>query len=403
MIRETARPSVEEALRLLHATCRALGEERLTPREALGRVLSRPLVAHREYPRFDMSAMDGFAVRSSDTLGATSQAPIALPLAAALPAGNAPTSPAVGGAVPISTGAPIPPGADAVLTRERGRISNERLYVDAPVPLGTNLRRAGEDATPGREFLPAGSLLAPDGIAACAAYGVNSVMVLRMPNLGLFATGNEIADPAVALAPFQHPDINSPMITACCAALGLPLTCLGRAPDTAEEQERTLKEALASPCDILLSTGGVSRGDFDMVPPALDRIGARILFHGVAMRPGKPMLAAVLPDGRLYFGLPGNPVAALLGFRFFVLTAVRAMLGLPIEPGTAAETDAPVRSGTTVFLRGRLVEERFVAAEEQRSHVLRSVLESNTWARLEQEPGSSARCLVYPKFPIGIP
>jgi molybdopterin molybdotransferase len=188
-------------------------------------------------------------------------------------------------------------------------------------------------------------------------------------------------------------DSNAPMIAACAQAFGLPCDFLGAAADQAEAIDRLLDRA--SECDILLSTGGVSAGDLDLVRDRLEARGAMVYFHGVRMRPGKPILFARLADGRPYFGLPGNPVAALTGFRFFVVPALRRLLGLPEEKGEPVECTAAPRSDCTLILRGRRVTPSAVDCDlDQRSHVLSSTLAADCWIKLRENGEAEAFPLV---------
>jgi molybdopterin molybdotransferase len=177
-------------------------------------------------------------------------------------------------------------------------------------------------------------------------------------------------------------DSNAPMIAACAQALGLPHSFLGRAADQAAAIDLLLDGS--DGCDLVLSTGGVSAGDLDLVRSRLEARGAQILFHGVRMRPGKPILFALLSDGRPYFGLPGNPVAALVGFRFFVVEALRRMLGLSSEQAEKVSCNAEPRDGTTLILRGRRTADPAIVdcTLDQRSHVLSSTLLADCWVVL---------------------
>lgn len=397
------RLGVDQALALIRDHGRPLGSERVAVADALGRITSAPVIAARNFPRFAMSAMDGYALRSAETAGA----PLALPIGPHARTGEIPPPLAQGHAVPISTGSAIPDGADTILVRERGAVvaldGQAMLHIDAPVLPALNIRQPGEDAARGDSVLPPGSRIEPDSIAALIAYGIAELEVRTLPRLAIFSTGDEIADPAAPLGATQHADSNRPMIEAMAQRLGLSIDRLGHAGETAAENDAMIAAALAADRHIILSTGGVSKGEFDLVRPALERAGATILFHGVAMRPGKPLLVAALPGGRLYFGLPGNPVAALLGFRFFVTAAIRAMLDLPPEQGIPAVVEGEAREGTTVFLRGVLrqgADGHFVErAADQRSHTLRAVLTSDCWARLEVDGAGRRSCSVYPKHP----
>jgi molybdopterin molybdotransferase len=393
MAERAPRISVDEALAIIAANMTPLDSESVPIAAAFGRVTTAAVAAGADAPRFRASAMDGFAVASRTIATACAEAVIALPIGALVPAGTWPPPLPPGETVPIATGAPVPDGADAVLTRETATIVDGRLVIHRPIEAGRNVRAIGEDIARGATILPAGVRLAADMIGVLAAFGVAKVDVRRVPHIGLIATGSELAEAGSgALDPAALVDSNSPMIAACAAAAGLGFGMIGRAPDRGEAIDLLLDAATRPAAgDVILSTGGVSVGDFDLVRARLEDRGCRILFHGIAMRPGKPLLFALLPDGRPFFGLPGTPLAALTGFRFFVGAAIRRMLGLPAETGEAVASAEPGRPGTTLFLRGRrtLDDQGRLAidtAMDQRSHILHSLLQADCWLRVDR-PG----------------
>ncbi len=385
----------------IEASLRPLGDEDLPVAAALGRLTASPTHAELDVPRFDASAMDGFALASADTIDAS----VALPLGAPHAAGQWPEPLAKGSAVSIATGAPVPAGADAVIILEEARLLDRDgrrwLQIERPVSAHRNVRALGEDAMAGEEIVPAGRLVTPDMIGALISYGVGHVRVRRQPRIGLISTGDEIVpDPGGLQNPATIIDSNGPMIDACCRQLGLSAHFLGWAADRGEALDAMFDAVGQSGSgDIVISTGGVSAGPYDLVAEQLSKRGASIVFHGVRMRPGKPILFAILPDGRPYFGLPGNPVAALVGFRFFVNAAIRRLVGLPPEAGVPADVQAKARPDTTLFLRGVMQADGprpWVDVDlDQRSHIQRSVLAADTWLRLDPEGPPIA----YPKNP----
>ncbi len=359
--------------------------------EAEGHVLAVPATAAADTPRFDCSAMDGFALLSRNTLTATASEPVSLALADDIPAEAVPAALQPRTAAPINTGAPIPECADTVVAKEYCHVVDGRLQLREPVAAGRNVRRRGEDAPVGSLVASAGTSLSPALIGALLSYGVSHIEARRPPRIDIIATGSELAaqfggDSSARI------DSNGPMIGAMCRSLGLQYRVMGSVCDDLQQlSRRFLTLGKESQADILISTGGVSVGAHDHVREALDTIGARIIFHGVAMRPGKPILFALLPDGRPFFGLPGNPVAALVGFRFFVLAAIRRMLGLERERGTPVNGVVSARPGTTLFLRGRRqdIHGRLELSADQRTHVLGSMARSDCWVRLENDGGAS--------------
>ncbi|WP_109807523.1 molybdopterin molybdotransferase MoeA [Sphingosinithalassobacter portus] len=402
------KPDVATALDWIEAACVPAPLETIALRAAAGRITGAPVHAVRPFPRFAMAAMDGYALSSADTVGASALTPVRLPIGPEVLTGKSGPPTKARMAYPINTGAALPDCTDSVVARERAKPvptpAGDILSIEAPIASGLNRREAGEDAAAGEIVLAAGRRVTPDAMAALTAYGVTCLQVRRVPRLGLFSTGDEIAREAAAPGEHQHADSNRPMIEAAAEYAGIPVTFLGHISEQPAHFETMLAGAIASSdADILLSTGAVSAGTRDLIRPALKALGAEILLHGIAMRPGKPLLVAKLPDGRLYFGLPGNPVAALLGFRFFVFAALRRMFGLKREAGISARFEATPRAGTTLFARGRLENSlegaRFCAEADQRSHVMRSVLASDSWARIDDDACASGVCRVYPKFP----
>ncbi len=407
MAERRPRPNVDAAFDAIEGALAPLGVETCVVTDALGLLTAAPAVAELDVPRFVASAMDGFAVRSADIRAASPEAPVELELGTSVAAGSPAGSVRPGQAVPISTGAPLPEGTDAILVREIGEVvgygMDRRLRVSRPIEQGRNVRAQGEDMARGGTLVDAGHRITPDTIGALVACGVARVAVRRMPRIVLLSSGNELAaDRAMLSDPAQAIDCNGPMILAAAQGIGLPVRFLGRMADRPGAVAEMFDTAFAPDSgDIVISTGGVSAGDYDLVRSGLEAQGVAIHFHGVQMRPGKPLLFATLPDGRPYFGLPGNPVAALVAFRFFVMAAVRRMLDLPREAGEVVAASAEPRDGTTLFLRGRRVVDadgrmRIDTDFDQRSHILSSVVQADHWLRVE--PGEP-RYRAYTKMP----
>ena len=394
MAEKAPRPDFDEALAILWDGLAPLGTETISTGDAFGRVTATALLARQNVPRFPVSAMDGFALHSVDTQAASDGAPAVLRLAEAVYAGGWPAPLAAGAAAPIATGAPLPEGADAVLVREQADIVDGQLLVRRSVEPSRNVRQTGEDMIAGAQVLGAGTVLTPHAVGALVAFGIDRLEVRRQPRIALISTGSELGGIDEPIGQAGLIDSNAPMIAACAQALGLPCVFLGRAADQAEAIDLLLDRSSAS--DIVLSTGGVSAGDLDLVRRRLEARGAEILLHGVRMRPGKPILFARLADGRPYFGLPGNPVAALTGFRFFVVHALRRMLGLAPEQGEHVACNAEPRADCTLILRGRRTEDPSCidCKLDQRSHVLSSTLLADYWVKLV-EGGAAAEA-----FPI---
>lgn len=328
--------SVAEALGILDGVPVAPREEAVSLTHALGRVLARDLVSSVAWPPFDTSAMDGYAVRAVDAAAATETGLAERPgLVAAGDAAPEPLSP--GEAVRVMTGAPLPPGADAVVPVEEaaGRSADGRVRFGRPPREGAHLRRRGESVEKGATLLEAGRRLSPAAVALAALAGVDPVFARRRPRVAIVTTGNELVDARDAPREGQLRDSNGPMLAALCRARGWPVTLGATIADDPGEVDRLF--AAESDGDVLVTTGGVSAGDLDLLPGAAERAGWKILFHKVAVRPGKPIVFA-RRGSTLWFGLPGNPVSASVGFHVFVRRMVDRLEGAacPGAPTVAA-------------------------------------------------------------------
>ncbi|TPG54462.1 molybdopterin molybdotransferase MoeA [Sphingomonas glacialis] len=388
------RPSFDAALAIIRERSAPLGRETVGLLDALHRVTAGDVTAASDYPRFDAAAMDGFAFAAADTADATPEQPSRLPIVGSVRAGIHPTAHAPRTTSRISTGAPVPAGCDYVLPHEEARVEQDRLTLDQALAAGRNVRRRGEDAAAGARVLSSGTWVTPEIIGALACYGVATLEVARRPSITLLPTGDELLAQPSADRPAAIFDANSVMITALLRAQGLEPLRAAPVSDDAAQLEHAI--AAASDSAIVVTTGGASGGDHDHLGQALARLGATVHFHGVRMRPGKPLLFATLPSGALFFGLPGNPVAALLGARFFVGAALRAMSGLPAERGETVAIETESRPDTTVFLKA--VREpggtiRILA--DQRSHTLRPLIAANCWVVADATP-EGERGRVYP-------
>jgi molybdopterin molybdotransferase len=369
--------SVEEALeQVLAAVGEPLPAESLATADALERVLAAPVRSATALPPWDNSAMDGYAIRAADTDGATDDAPRRIAVIGDVAAGAAPTTPVTdGAAVRIATGAPVPRGADAVVPVEsttpldasgrpgsRGRDATgpvpAAILVHAPVAAGGSIRRAGSDLADGVEILPAGARLRAAGVALAAGAGVATVSVRRMPRVAVLATGDEVRAPGVDLGPAGIPDANGPGLRALVRAAGCEPVDLGIARDDLDDVlgrlERGIREA-----DLVIVSGGVSVGPYDVVRVAFESLG-RIDLWRVAVQPGKPFAFGLAParDGRPavpLFGLPGNPVSSFVTFELFVRPALAALSGAtePLRTLDRGVLEEPVTksAGRRAFLR----------------------------------------------------
>lgn len=295
---------------------------------ALGRVLAADVVSAVALPPFDNSAMDGYAVRAADVAGASPDSPVTLPVPEDIPAGrtDVPTL-EPGTAHRIMTGAPMPVGADAVVQVELTDGGVETVVVHGSPAPGVHVRLAGEDVTPGTTVLTAGSVLGPPQVGLLAAVGLPTVAVRRPPRVLVLSTGSELVEPGSALAPGQIFESNGPMLAAAVVDAGGEPELLRFVPDDVEVFASLLAQK-AGDVDLILTSGGVSAGAYEVVKDALHDRGVE--FVRVAMQPGGPQGAGRLDgDGTAVVTLPGNPVSSLVSFEVFVRPALRAALGHP--------------------------------------------------------------------------
>lgn len=297
---------------------------------ALGLVLADAVLARSDLPRWDNSAMDGYAVRAQDTSTAD-EADVVLEVVADLPAGTA-AQPTVGvaQAARIMTGAPVPPGADAVVPIEHTDAGLTQVRVRRAAAPGAHIRRAGEDLRQGEVVLPAGMELTPTRLAAAAAAGRGEVVVHPAPRVAVVATGSELVAAGAMAERGQIPDSNSVLLAAAVRAAGGEVV-LARAVGDDQAGFASLIDGLEGLVDLVVTAGGVSMGAYEVVREVLDPTGD-VAFVTVAMQPGKPQGIGRLRDGTPVLCLPGNPVSAFVSFEVFVRPVIRAMRGLPARP-----------------------------------------------------------------------
>jgi putative molybdopterin biosynthesis protein len=313
------------------------GTERVPLADARGRVLAERIDAPIDVPGFDRASMDGYAVRARDTFGADEADPIVLDLVGSVHAGEEPdVEVGEGEAAEISTGAVMPPGADAVVMVERTTEADDGVEIRTAVAPGDHVMLAGADVAAGERALGPGTRLTAREIGLLSALGVESVPVRGEPTVGIVSTGDELVRPGGDLdsGAGQIYDVNSYTIAAAVAEAGGDPVLYPHAGDDYDEMERLLREAAAE-CDLVLSSGSTSASAVDVIYQVIEERG-ELLLHGVSVKPGKPMLVGRLSDSA-YVGLPGYPVSALTIFRTFVAPAIRAAAGLA-EPATATVT-----------------------------------------------------------------
>ncbi len=294
--------------------------------EAPGYFLAEPVFADRDIPPLDRSAMDGFAVRSDDL----KRIPADLAVLGELPAGSdAEFQVGSGSCVRIYTGASLPPGADAVVMQEDTSSPDPgTARILKAVAPGANVFKRGENARQGDMLLAAGQQLNPAGVAVCAAVGCAVVRVHRRPTVSVLSTGTELLADDSPAQPHQIRNSNGPFLRAAILEQSFPLAGYEAVADEPEKIAVALQSA-AGRSDVIIITGGISVGKYDLVPEAIRKSGGTIHYHGITMKPGKPQLFASYAGGHLVFGLPGNPLSAMTGFHEFALPALRRLAGCP--------------------------------------------------------------------------
>jgi molybdopterin molybdotransferase len=291
--------------------------------DALGLVVAEDVVAGVPLPAFDNAAMDGYAVHQRDCVGATEESPVHLPVVGGIGAGAAAIEElAPGTAVKIMTGAPVPPGASAVVPYEWTDRGAHEVLISQPPVVGQHIRRAGEDVEEGDLLVGTGTVLGPRILGLLAGAGVGRVRVRPRPRVVVVSTGSELREPGQELGPGQIHDANSTLLASAARAAGAAAYRVGSVSDEPGAFLETLQDQL-SRADVIVTSGGVSQGDFDVVKASLSD---RLWFGDVAMQPGKPQGFGTI-DGVPVFTLPGNPVSSYLSFQLFVVPALRTLQG----------------------------------------------------------------------------
>lgn len=346
-----------------------------------GRVLAEAVRADRASPALDMSSMDGFAVCVADlpAMNSTTGLPIATGADCEASIGQAPVSMRAGHAIRIVTGAPIPIGADAVVRHEDVRVANGHALLEiatSAVQPGAFIRRAGENASKGAEILQPGTLIGAAAIGALATFGASSVCVHRCVRVAIITTGDELVSTDRTPTPWQIRDSNGSVLASLLGARAwIEVVAHLHAQDDADALAVTLATALES-ADAVILTGGVSMGHHDHVPQVIERMGANTIFHRLPQRPGRPMLAAVLPRvgtraPRLILGLPGNPVSVMVTARRLGIPMLGQLAGLARGAFAAQRLHIDGDDGTQLGMWWfRQVSERVTAEGERRLQLL---------------------------------
>ncbi len=342
---------VAKAIKIIEREITPLRSERIAIADASGRVLAEDIIADSDLPPFHRSQMDGYAVKAVDT----EAAPVTLTIVGEAAAGRGwPGTLKKGEAVRIMTGAPLPKGADAVQKIELAREENGEVTFHEPTAKGRYIVRRGSEAKKGDVMMRAGQALTPNSIAVPAAFGYAPLKVAKRPRVAVLSTGSEIVDIASKPKPDQIRNSNSIMLAEMCRTAGAVVEILPTAGDDLATLKARISEA-SRDSDMLITTGGVSVGKYDLTKAALSELGAQIFFERIRIKPGKPTVFARLKK-TTFFGLPGNPVSAAATFYLFVRKALLLMQD-------AAETDLP--SGFAVLesdIKGTKERESFLPA-----------------------------------------
>lgn len=333
--------------------------EQVNLSESGGRILGENLIATENVPPFDRSPYDGYALRAEDVAKASREKPIALRVLEEIPAGKAPSvAVAPGTASKLLTGAPIPAGADAVIKFEETSFDSSTVFLFAPVKRGQNIIRAGEDLKKGSVIAHCGDVIDPGLAGTLAAQGVAKPIVYRRPRAGILSTGNELVEVDGVLRPETGKIYNSNryMLETVLTRLGYECTYLGTAEDSTDEICNCIETGLKE-CDVIISTGGVSVGDYDLTAAAMEMVGATLLFRGVDMKPGMACAYGIC-GGKLLCGLSGNPASALTNLYAVALPALRKIAGLRkplLQPVKVTLSDGFTKKSPKIrFLRGKL-------------------------------------------------
>ena len=329
-------------------------------REARGLVTAEGVSSPEQIPPFDNTAVDGFALRAADTAEAGAEGDgnaVSLSIVGTIAAGAAPTVPVEPGqAIRIMTGAPMPDGADAVAMVEWTSVDGETVTIDRSVSEGNALRRAGEDLEPGDAVFEPGTELTPGHLGVLASIGRYDVKVGKRPRVGVFSTGDELIEGSQPLQPGQIRDSNRHTLIALAERDGFEAVDLGMIPDDEDQIEAAVRSGAAE-CDALLTSGGVSMGDYDYVKAVLSRI-ADMRWMQVAIKPAKPLAFGLMGDTPV-FGLPGNPVSSMVSYELFARPGLRSMMGhsqlhRPRVAGVAGQDWRRGPDGKTHFVRVRI-------------------------------------------------
>ncbi len=400
-----------EAINLITQQPPCLGQEYVNIQDALTRVSATTLRNSELLPAFNNSAMDGFALKSAETIEASQDKPLQFKVITTIAAGDIlkETNSSNKTSSEIMTGAAVPEEYDCIvriedveqLKDDQGQIQGIRIT--RPIKKHENLRRIGEDFSKNEILVNPGQVINAQHMMAFAALGIEKVLVQKTPRIALICTGKEIIDDLSqkTLLPGQIRNANASYITSTLTAKGLKPTYYGSILDDPNVFLERMDAILNDQPDIIISTGAVSAGKWDFIPTTLKNLSAKQLFHKVKIKPGKPLLFSQLDQGPYYFGLPGNPISAAVGLRFFVYPLCRHLLGMPEEKPISALSlsSGKKKEGFRYFLKAHQHIDvngkcQVEILNGQESFKINPMLAANCWAVFEEE------CLNYNKHDI---
>lgn len=383
-----------QALNLIIKSSTQLSPETVSLNEAKGRVLAKDIVSPSNVPEFNNSAMDGYAVNSNDLTNATTDSPSCLQLMGITAAGESHQvdSNTEGMAWKIMTGAPVPDGFDSIIPVENTQLEGKQVTCFSAPIKGAHIRSLGEDFNQGETILRQGQIINNNSIMALAALGIDKISVFPQIKTAIFSTGKELVDDvSKPLKPGQIRNSNKPYIMEWLKQLPVKIIDGGTNLDDAEKFIEDLQAQLESKTQIIISSGAVSMGDFDFIPQTIKKLGGKILFHKSKIKPGKPILFAKFPNGSYYFGLPGNPISANIGLRFFVSQLIKNLLGMHQEQPIKAilKTDYQKKANFRLILKGAAAINAQAQLEAtildgQESFKIKPLLAANGWIILTE-------------------
>lgn len=396
---------VKEAFKLLDKNQRLTGEETINLINAHGRVNSRRLTSKLDSPPFDKAAMDGYAIKAEDTFQARADNPIKLKVIDAIGAGKVSNVKLRNGeAVKIATGAPMPEGADAVIMEEYTYKEGDEIKVLKPTSPGENIAPRGEDIKAGETILEAGTVMRPQELAIAATAGYNTINVYKKPNVKVIITGDELVEPGTKPGPGQIINSNKYALKALVESAKASPT-VEHSPDNPKILEEKIEEAIQG-YDMIITTGGTAISKGDIVVDTVDKLG-QVIFHGVAIRPGKPLAFGLVED-KPVFMLSGYPVAAMVQFDIFVRYYLLRMQNIKYEHHLVeriCQRKTPSRLGRTDYIRAftddKIVEPILISG----SGVIKSMVKSNSYIVIEEntegiDKNSKCNVLLFDSFKI---